>query len=147
MIARSAMPKALFLLLAGVLLPAAALPGAALRVDVANVRNARGVVHACLTRDARNFLHCQRDAQALTRSVRPGEPIQFTGLTPGRYALVLFHDENANHKLDMMLGIPREGFGFSRNPKIRFGAPRFEQVVIELGAGFSRQMVRMQYVL
>lgn len=47
----------------------------------------------------------------------------------------------------MFLGIPKEGFGFSRNPAVRFGAPRFEQVYIELGPGFTRTSVRMQYIL
>ena len=36
----------------------------------------------------------------------------------------LLHDENENSKLDTMLKIPKEGFGFSRNPAIRMGPPK-----------------------
>ena len=50
-----------------------------------------------------------------------------TGITPGTYAIAVFHDENSNGRLDTMLGIPREGFGFSNNPPLRPRAPRFSE--------------------
>jgi uncharacterized protein (DUF2141 family) len=43
--------------------------------------------------------------------------------------------------------VSKEGFGFSRNPVVRFGAPRFDNVRIELAPGFTRAPVRMQYIL
>ena len=129
------------------LLPAANSP-AIFRVEITGVRNDRGVIHACLTRDPRNFPNCERDAAAVLQTI-PGSAreIEFRGLSPGRYALAVFHDSNANRKLDTFAGIPREGFGFSRNPRIRFAAPRFDKVSIELRPGFTRASVRMQYVL
>ena len=46
---------------------------------------------------------------------------------PGRYSAVVIHDENSNMKLDRNLfGIPREGFGFSNNPRVFFSAPSFQ---------------------
>jgi uncharacterized protein (DUF2141 family) len=46
----------------------------------------------------------------------------------GKYALSVIHDENNNNKLDTnMLGIPKEGVGFSNNPKLMFGAPSYEK--------------------
>ena len=123
-------------------------PEAVLVVAVGRLRNSRGAVHACLSRDPRYFPDCRADPAALRQSVPAGtRELRFTGFQPGRYALTLFHDENNNQRLDTMLGIPREGFGFSRNPTIRFGAPRFEQVSIDLPTGFTRQSVRMQYLL
>ncbi len=73
--------------------------------------------------------------------------IRFTGIRPGQYALSVLHDENRNGKLDTLVGIPREGFGFSRSPKVLFGPPRFDQVRFGIAEGFSRQTVRMQYLL
>ena len=123
-------------------------PAATLVVDIGRLRNSRGAVHACLSRNPKHFPDCRADPAALRQSVQAGtRELRFTGFQPGRYALTLFHDENNNQRLDTMLGIPREGFGFSRNPTIRFGAPRFEQVSIELPIGFTRQSVRMQYLL
>ena len=117
-------------------------------VDVGRLRNGRGVLHACLSREPKHFPDCRADPAALRQTVPAGTPsLSFRGFPPGRYALTLFHDENKNQKLDTVLGIPREGFGFSRNPTIRFGAPRFAQVSIELRSGYTRQSVRMQYLL
>jgi uncharacterized protein (DUF2141 family) len=61
-------------------------------------------------------------------------------LAPGVYAVTLFHDENNNGKLDAKaFGIPKEGFGFSRDPKIRMGPPRFKDAAFAItGAGPER---------
>lgn len=49
-------------------------------------------------------------------------------LPNGSYAFTIFHDENNNKKLDTnFLGIPKESFGFSNNPRILFGAPAFDE--------------------
>lgn len=126
----------------------AAAPAAELEVNLERVRNAKGVLHLCLTREQSHFPDCREDPRAVTKTVAATtRSVRFAGLAPGGYALAVFHDENRNRKLDMTLMIPREGFGFSRNPVVRFGAPKFRQVRIDLPAGFSRQVVRMQYVL
>ena len=131
-----------------VLPPAAIAPAAVLDVDVSGLRSAKGVVHACLSADPRHFPDCRADPKALKLSIPADKrSIHLTGFAPGHYALTLFHDENRNNRLDTMLGIPREGFGFSRNPVVRFGAPKFRNVVIELGPGFTRHAVRIQYLL
>ena len=53
-------------------------------------------------------------------------------LPPGKYALSVIHDENDNDKLDTnFLGIPKEGFGFSNNPKVYFGPPSFDKCVFD----------------
>ncbi len=130
------------------LLGAATEPRGALEVDLTGVRNTRGVIHACLTREPNGFPKCERDPDALTATVPASAgSLQFAGFAPGTYAVTLFHDENENDKLDTFAGIPREGFGFSRNPAIRFGAPRFRQAELTLGAGTTRQSIRVRYLL
>ena len=69
------------------------------------------------------------------------------GLASGAYAVSLFHDENGNGRLDTILGIPREGFGFSRNPPIRFGPPRFDAARFAVTSGEAAQQVRLKYLL
>jgi uncharacterized protein (DUF2141 family) len=60
--------------------------------------------------------------------VPAGNPaITFANVAPGRYAVALFHDENANGRLDKVLMVPKEGFGFSRDAPVRFGPPRFRR--------------------
>ncbi len=54
-------------------------------------------------------------------------------LPAGEYAVSVFLDENNNGKLDQnALGIPRERFGFSNNPRILTGAPSFRDCAIRI---------------
>jgi uncharacterized protein (DUF2141 family) len=143
------MPRRLLLLAPLVpLLVAAKAPTADIEITIEKLRNRKGVLHICLTREPAHFPDCKKDPRAVTRSTPATTgPIRITGLAPGGYAVALFHDENRNQKLDVLIGIPREGFGFSRNPVVRFGAPKFRQVRIDLKAGFTREAIRMQYLL
>jgi uncharacterized protein (DUF2141 family) len=119
-----------------------------IEVRLDRLRNQKGVLHLCLTRDPAHFPDCGNDPRAVKRSAASTKgPIRFSGLQPGSYAVSVFHDENGNGKLDTLVGIPREGFGFSRNPVVRFGPPRFDQVRVEVPSGFSRHTLRMQYLL
>ncbi|HYW16633.1 MAG TPA: DUF2141 domain-containing protein [Allosphingosinicella sp.] len=144
------MPNRSLLLLApiGLVLAGAGSPTADIEISIEKLRNRKGVLHLCLTRDPAHFPDCKKDPRAVTRTVPAATgPIRINGLAPGGYALAILHDENRNKKLDVLVGIPREGFGFSRNPVVRFGAPKFRQVRIDLRAGFTRETVRMQYLL
>ena len=123
---------------------------AELEIQVRGLRNMEGAVRLCLTRNPAHFPDCNRDPAALKRSVEAGRAasIRLTGMAPGTYALAVIHDENGNGRLDKFMGIPREGFGFSRNPRIRMGPPRFEEVRFEIAAGGTvRQTVQMKYLL
>jgi len=117
-------------------------------IELENVRNARGVLRLCLTRDPEHFPDCNGDAQAITASVPATvHDVRLPAVEPGSYALSVMHDENGNRRLDKVLGIPKEGFGFSRNPSMGFGPPAFAEVRFSAAAGDSRQTVRMRYLL
>lgn len=135
-------------LLIAVPLISAAPPTADVEVDLSALRSTRGAIQACMTRSPAHFPNCKTDPAAVRRTApASARQLRFNNVPAGRYALSVFHDENANQKLDTLVGIPREGFGFSRNPVIRFGPPRFDKVSIELPPGFTRTSVRMQYLL
>ena len=73
--------------------------------------------------------------------------VSFDGLAPGRYAVSVFHDVNSNAKLDTFAGIPKEGYGFSRDAPVRMAPPKFTDAVFALGAGTSRVTIKMRYFL
>ena len=59
-------------------------------------------------------------------------------LPAGVYAVGVFHDLNANNRLDTNLfGIPTEQFGFSNNAVGRFGPPSFEAASIQVSSPAS----------
>lgn len=128
------------------------LPGATgtseLSLDIAHLRSHKGMVRVCLTADPANFPACIDDADAVTRSIPASATgLRFDGLPRGDYAIAVIHDENGNNKLDTFAGIPREGFGFSRNPPVTFGPPRFSAARFTLSGDADRQQVRMRYLL
>jgi uncharacterized protein (DUF2141 family) len=132
-------------LLSGVAASAAA--DASLDVSVTGLRNKKGNILICLTANSKAFPDCSKDPNAMKRSVKAnaGGSISFADVAAGTYALSLIHDENGNGKLDTSLAIPSEGFGFSRNPKITFGPPKFKSAAFVI-SGASSQSVKMKYM-
>lgn len=124
-------------------------PQAALNVTLDGLRNDKGVVQLCLTRQTADFLDCEEHEDRVTRELKTSKAsdIQLTGLQPGEWSLLVLHDENDNGKLDKMLGIPKEGFGFSGNPKIRMGPPKAHKVRFVLPEGESDQRIKLRYLL
>jgi len=105
-------------------------------------------VLVCLTVRPDRFPDCQDDPSARTLSApATAGALRFDNLPSGDYALAVIHDANGNGRLDTFAGIPREGFGFSRNPAIRFGPPRFEEARFKIGSGEVHQGIRMRYLL
>jgi uncharacterized protein (DUF2141 family) len=67
-------------------------------------------------------------------------------LPPGRYAVAALHDENSNHKLDRnMIGWPKEGFGFSNNPKVGLTAPSFDTAAIQVSCPVTETTIHLIY--
>ena len=67
---------------------------------------------------------------------------------PGSFGFSILDDENENRKMDYILGIiPKEGFGFSNNPRIRgMKEPPFEVTRFIYNGGRIVVTVRMVYI-
>lgn len=65
---------------------------------------------------------------------------------PGRYAVVVLHDENSNMKLDRnFFGIPTEGFGFSNNPRVVVAAPSFAAAATPVTCPATQLAIKLIY--
>jgi len=120
------------------------------QVTVTGLRSHEGVVRACMTDDTARFPRCRDDAKSYRVVIPAGEPLvlKFGHVPPGRYAIALLHDENNNGQADRAAGmIPREGYGFSRDAKVRMGPPRFEAAAFQVGPAPVRQTIHMRYML
>jgi uncharacterized protein (DUF2141 family) len=123
-------------------------PGDVMRVQVIGLRNDTGRVGCSLFNDPAGF---PRDRSKILRHI--WAPIRnrralcrFDGLPPGTYAVVVFHDENSNGKFDTnMLGIPKEGYGFSRDAPVRFHAPSFKSCAFGFDGKRIDQVIKMRY--
>ncbi len=70
----------------------------------------------------------------------------FIGLTPGKYALVVIHDENGNGQFDRdIFGIPEEGYAFSNNVRPMFRPPSFDEASFDYKGGEQWLTITMMY--
>ena len=109
--------------------PAASAATAPVTVQVAQVRSAKGRVHVALCPKERFLADtCLYEASAPAQA--GVTTVTFPAIPAGEYAAQAFHDENGNGKMDRVMGmIPKEGFGFSRDAKVRFAPPKWDEAV------------------
>lgn len=120
-------------LLTGALLAWAGMAQAAdLTVNVAGLKNANGQVLVAMFDRAAGFLKQPVRVAAVTAQ-QGTVNVSFTGLPAGDYALNVFHDENANGKLDKnVIGMPTEPYGFSNDAAGNYGPPSFQDAAVRL---------------
>lgn len=117
-------------------------------VEIVGLRDARGVVHLCLTREPKGFPDCKGagNFKATIRASRAPLHYEFHSVPLGTYAVAVIHDANNDGKLNTTFGIPTEGFAFSRNPAMKMRAPRFSEASFESN-GRSLEPLKMKYLL
>ena len=117
----------IFANLSAVALAQSSCPG--IHVEVLKIRNSTGTVACALFESPDGFpLEYLRYAtNIMVIKIRETQArCDFLDIPPGSYALAVIHDENMNGKLDTnLMGIPTEGYGFSRNAKALLGSPSF----------------------
>lgn len=124
--------------------------GASVTVSFTGLRSPKGLLRGCLTRNPAAFPDgCDKDPHSLKATIPAtvNARMQFPGVPEGDYALSILHDQNANARLDTMMGIPREGVGFSENPTLRFSAPKFASARFHVGQADISKEVRLKYFL
>jgi uncharacterized protein (DUF2141 family) len=120
-----------------------------LTVRIVGARNTNGVVRVALFHNREGFpgdaskafrtQPAKIDPQTLTAQV------VFTQIPEGGYAVMVFHDENQNGKLDKkVVGIPKEGYGASNNPPKKLRAPNFDEARLALSSDKTVE-VRLMY--
>jgi uncharacterized protein (DUF2141 family) len=119
-------------------------------VDITGLRNKTGMVHLCMTSVPKLFPEgCDKDPARRVASIKASDPgtLVIPDVAPGRYAIVLLHDENSNKKMDKTLFLPKEGFGFSRDAPVRMGPPSFNAAVFDVTVGKPvRMTMKVRYI-
>jgi uncharacterized protein (DUF2141 family) len=122
--------------------------GKLIHVHVHGIRNASGTVKAVLYGpDPKSFLVKGQKADKEREPAREGSmTLCVAAPGVGRYAVVVYHDENDNHKFDRnWIGLPTEGFGVSNNPSLFLAAPKFEESSFEVTGEVTHVDVEMRY--
>ena len=131
-----------------VLLAAAGPAGAGgLSVNVTGLRSGDGDVRFALYATPETFPEKEsRFAGAVVKAKAKGVQAAFPDLPPGTYAVAVYHDENGNGRFDRgFLGIPLEGYAFSKGASAFLGPPDFAEAAITVGRGVTEITIGMNY--
>ena len=72
--------------------------------------------------------------------------VRIDNLKYGTYAITMLDDENGNLEMDNTMGIPREGFGFSRNPRVRMSTPKYEECAFVIDQPLKKITIEVIYL-
>jgi uncharacterized protein (DUF2141 family) len=118
-------------------------------VIITDLRNADGEVLVSLYNKAEGF---PRDRSTIIRAaaITPDGSGQvmtvFEDLRFGDYAIAVLHDEDLSQGMTFgRFHLPKEGYCFSNNVKVRFRAPKFKKAKFTLDGENVTQKLRMRY--
>lgn len=128
------------------LMAASTAAAADLKVVVHGVRPGDGNVRVALYEKAEGFRHEQNARSVLSVPATSGDvSVTFPHLPAGRYAVIAYHDENGNKKLDLLMSMfPQEGWGLSNDPTV-IGPPGFDASAFDLADKGANVDVKLHY--
>lgn len=122
-------------------------PTNSVSIEVQNLRSQKGYVLISLFNNAKDFPKNATKAIGKTKvRIENGRAIAaFNDLPAGKYAAAILHDENDNLKMDFnIVGMPKEGYGFSNDAKGLFGPPSFEKAAFTVD-GEKKIIIKASY--
>ncbi len=133
------------LVLAALALPASAL-AAQLDIELTGVENDHGLVRVAVCTPATfTTKHCPFTGAA---PAKPGSVVvSVPDIPPGRYAVQAYHDEDGNGRLRRgLFGLPAEAIGFSRDARVRLGAPSFDEAAIDVAEPSTATRLQLRHL-
>ena len=116
-----------------------------MEVVIKNVDASVGNIAAALFSNEADFLKT-RFASTKVKANKGEVHLVFENIPVGKYALSVYHDANVNGELDKnMIGIPKEGFGFSNDAMGMFGPPDFEKASFDWKGGQTLSIALRYY--
>ena len=107
-----------------------------LRVVVTGIKNNNGDISIALDNTERAYLSRGKIPsfrKSRTKVIDKKAEFIFKDIPFGDYTIKLYHDENANKKIDKnFLGIPTEAYAFSNNVRASLGLPSYEKAKFSL---------------
>jgi uncharacterized protein (DUF2141 family) len=111
-----------------------------LTITIPNIKNTNVGVHVSVysSKNKASFTKTGQEFKVLDfkAEVANGKYI-IKNLPEGEYAIAIYHDENGDKKCNTnMIGIPKEGYGFTRLDKI-WSIPKFDDCKVLLNSNLS----------
>lgn len=136
-----------FLLILGtafITIPGIAQNDKSLEVIVENVSSNEGRMMVALFNTKKNFTSSPWKGEKPS-ALKGTMHVFFKDVPAGEYAIAVYHDENENLKMDSnLIGMPKEGYGFSNDAMGSFGPPSFEKALIRW-SGAEKYTIHLKY--
>ncbi|QSV70280.1 MAG: DUF2141 domain-containing protein [Aphanizomenon flos-aquae KM1D3_PB] len=119
-----------------------------LTIEVEGLRNKSGQICATLFDKSQGFPTDSKNAlqSQCIKITKISQKLTFDNLRAGSYAVALIHDANENGNLDTgSFGAPIEGFGFSNNPEVFTGPPKFNDSAVAVSKTNTDIKIKMKY--
>jgi len=112
-------------------------------VEISGINEIRGQLIISIYNQADDFPEIGKEYATVTTKVT-GNIVTyiFSDIPAGDYAIAMYHDSNNSGEIDTnFLGIPLEGYGFSRNASAVFGAPDFTDAAFKLINHYTAKII------
>ena len=119
------------------------------KVSIVGVRSGKGKIVVNVFKDNETYDKQQPYKQFLfdKKGLAGGKMAVSCTLEPGVYGITLLDDENENGKIDKnMLGIPKEGFGFSNFFMEKMKKPSFDDFKVDLKQANVQVEITVKYM-
>lgn len=119
------------------------------QIRIINLKDSAGIINLAIYRDAGSF---DDDKPFMARKfdkrlVKNGELSVSISLEEGVYGIALLDDKNDDGRMEYnILGIPKEGFGFSDFYHRGLKRPDFSDFDFELKNGIRHILIRVRYM-
>ena len=100
-----------------------------LNLKVTGIKEIKGELVIGLFNNQKTWLKKGKEfSKKIIKITARKESIVFDNIPAGNYAISLFQDENMDGKVNRsLIGIPKEGYGFSNNARVTIKAPGFKK--------------------
>ncbi len=120
------------------------------KFEIDNLRNADGSIIVSVYKDSESFddgIPDFRQTFSKTENMKDGTFQAQILLLPGIYGLVFLDDENDDGEMtNNLLGLPKEGFGFSNYYLSGFKKPKFSDFSFELTEDGKSMKIKLRYL-
>jgi uncharacterized protein (DUF2141 family) len=118
-----------------------------IHVEIAGLRNNRGNVYCWLFQSPDGFPSNAGSGESTASTIsNRHSSCDFESPDPGAYAIVVFHDEDGSHVLELNPnGTPREGVGVSNNPNLAAGLPSYAAAKFPYRTGTLNLTIKVKY--
>lgn len=116
-------------------------------IEVVGFKNTNGQIMISINRGPdgwpeENFIE-QRFIEDFTA---PNHIIIFENMPYGNYAVGVLHDKDKSGEMTSnFIGMPKEGFGFTRDYNVVFRAPKYEEANFEVDTPEKRMIINLQH--